>query len=336
MSESSSFRLNPSDRATGARWIERAAGDRIRLRKRRWHDPAPAWEVEGEVAASSADRLDVLVPAGTVYAMAGGERWRSDDDVVQSFTRGAWSHVLTAPAPAWHWYCNVTTPAVVRAGALEWTDLAVDVEVFPGGGVAVDDLPEFIAARAQLPADVFAHAVRAARRLLDDGAAERAPFRPPVGRAPASVEQKPFWLSPRAGDGLTAIGADVRARRPDVVARILAAAGPSACVDLGAAASIGLGQAAAPRDGGTVLAMEAELTAALESVRFMLQVWGPGAAVRLVVARRAPQDPRRDFEAALRHPARSLTLRLARALAAGFPPLHGFLTAADFVAAVWR
>jgi len=95
-------------------------------------------------------------------------------------------------------------------------------------------------------------------------------------------------------------------------------------------------ETAAPRDGVTVLASEAELAAGLESVRFLLQVWGPGLHVRLVLVRDEPADVSKEFEAALRRPRQSATMRLARVLAQGLPEPHGYVTASGFVAAVWR
>ena len=74
----------------------------------------------------------------------------------------------------------------------------------------------------------------------------------------------------------------------------------------------------------------------LESVRFGLQVWGPGLHVRLVVVRDETVDVAREFEAALRRPRQAATMRLAGALAKGLPEPRGYLTARGFVAAVWR
>ena len=124
-------------------WVERVIGDRIRLRKMRWHTSIPAWQVEGIVSHSSGERLDVRVPKGTAYEMPGRELWISDYDERLSFQRGAWSHVMHAQAPGVHWYCNVNTPVEFQRGELAWTDLGIDVEVYPGGETAVDDLPEF-------------------------------------------------------------------------------------------------------------------------------------------------------------------------------------------------
>ena len=321
-------------------WVERVIGDRIRLRKLRWNTSVPAWQVEGIVSLSDGDRLDVHVPKGTTYEMPGRELWISDHGENLSFERDGWSHVMHAVAPGVHWYCNVTTPAGYRGGALTWTDLGIDVEVYPDGEVAVDDLPEFLEVREALPADDFAQAVRAARELLADGAAKRAPFdrlRANGGAlAAAWVEQKLFWLAPGLGDGLAAVGEAAHARQPEVVERVLTTGSPSALTGLGAGALMGLAETAAPRDGVTVLAAESELAAGLESVRFLLQVWGPGLHVRLVLVRDEPMDVRQEFEAALRWPERSATMRLAEALVKWMPEPRGYLTAAGFVAAVWR
>ena len=316
-------------------WVERVIGDRIRLRKMRWNTSIPAWQVEGIVSHSSGERLDVRVPKGTAYEMPGRELWISDHGEHLCFRRGAWSHVMHAEAPGVHWYCNVNTPVEFQRGELEWTDLAIDVEVYPGGDVVLDDLPEFLEVREALPKPEFEQAARAARGLLADGAAERAPFQATGGPA-AWVEQKLFWLAPGRGDGLAAVGEAAQARQPEVVERVLDTGGPSALTGLGAGALMGLAEAAAPRDGVTVLAAESEMAAGLESVRFLLQVWGPGLHVRLVQVHDEPVDVRREFEAALRRPERSATLRLAGALAKGLPKPHGFLTTSGFVAAVWR
>ena len=213
------------------------------------------------------------------------------------------------------------------------------MEVYPDGEIAVDDLPEFLEVREALPADDFARAVQATRRLLEDGAAGR----PPLGRegqatggSPAWVEQKLFWLAPGRGDGLAAVGEAAHARQPEVVERVLSTGRPSALTGLGAGALMGLAETAAPRDGVTVLVADTELAAGLESIRFLLQVWGPGLHVRLVLVRDEAMDVRQEFEAALRRPERSATMRLAGALVKGMPEPRGYLTAAGFVAAVWR
>ena len=58
---------------------------------------------------------------------------------------------------------------------------------------------------------------------------------------------------------------------------------------------MGLAERDAPRDGVTVLAAESELAMGLESVRFGLQVWGPGLHVRLVLVRDEPGDVARSL-----------------------------------------
>ena len=318
-----------------ANWVARVIGDPIRLRKLRWNSDVPAWQVDGVVAQSGGDRLDVHVPKGTMYEMPGRELWISDHGEDLSFRRGAWWHVMHAEAPGVHWYCNVTTPAAYRGGALTWTDLGIDVEVYPGGEVVLDDLPEFLEVREALPAGDFDKAVQATRRLMDDGAAGRWPFRA-RGGPPARIEQKLFWLAPGLGDGLAAVGEGAQARQPEVVRRVLETGVPGALTGLGAGALMGLMETAAPRDGVTVMAAASELAAGLESVRFLLQVWGPGLHVRLVLVRDEPADVSSEFEAALRRPGRSATMRLAGALAQGLPKPHGYVTASGFVAAVWR
>ena len=315
--------------------MARVVGDRIRLRKLRWNTDVPAWQVDGVVSRSDADWLDVHVPKGTMYEMPGRELWVSDHGEDLSFRRGAWWHVMHAEAPGVHWYCNVTTPAAYRGGALTWTDLGIDVEVYPGGEVALDDLPEFLEVREALPAGEFAEAVKAARRLMEVGAAGRGLFRA-RGGPPAWIEQKLFWLAPGVGDGLAAVGEVAQSRQPEVVGRVLETGKPRALTGLGAGALMGLAEAAPPRDGVTVLAAEAELAAGVESVRFLLQVWGPGLHVRLVLVRDEPGDVAKEFAAALRRPERSATMRLAGALAKGVPEPHGYVTASGFVAAVWR
>ncbi len=318
-----------------ANWVARVVGDPIRLRKLRWNTDVPAWQVDGVVAQSGVERLDVHVPKGTMYEMPGRELWISDHGEDLSFWRGAWWHVMHAEAPGVHWYCNVTTPAAYGGGVLSWTDLGIDVEVYPGGEVAIDDLPEFLEVREALPAAEFDKAVQATRRLMDYGVAGRGAFRA-RGGPPAWIEQKLFWLAPGLGDGLAAVGEEAQARQPEVVGRVLETGAPGALTGLGAGALMGLMETAAPRDGVTVLAAETELAAGLESVRFLLQVWGPGLHVRLVMVRDEPSDVSKEFEAALRRPRQSETMRLAGALAQGLPEPRGYVTASGFAAAVWR
>ena len=318
-----------------ANWVARVVGDRIRLRKLRWNTDVPAWQVNGYVSLSSTDRLDVEVPKGTAYEMPGRELWISDHGEHLTFRRGAWWHVMHAEAPGVHWYCNVTTPAEYRGGALTWTDLGIDVELHPGGDVAIDDLPEFLEVRGALPKADFDEAVRATRQLMVDGAAGRPPFRARSGQ-PAWIEQKLFWLAPGLGDGLAAVGEAAQERQPEAVGRVLETGKPGALTGLGAGALMGLAERDPPRDGVTVVTAESELAMGLESVRFGLQVWGPGLHVRLVVVRDEPVDVAKEFEAALRRPRASATMRLAGALAQGLPGPHGFLTTSGFAAAVWR
>ena len=135
---------------------------------------------------------------------------------------------------------------------------------------------------------------------------------------------------------MAAVGEAAQAGQPEVVGRVLDTGKPGALTGLGAGALMGLAERGSPRDGVTVLAAEEELAAGLESVRFLLQVWGPGLHVRLVLVRDAPVDVSKEFEAALRRPERSATLRLAGVLAKGLPAPRGYLTASGFVAAVWR
>ena len=189
--------------------------------------------------------------------------------------------------------------------------------------------------REALPKAEFDEAVRATRELMVDGAAGRGAFGVRRGEA-AWIEQKLFWLSPGVGDGLAAVGEAAQAGQPEVVARVLDTGKPGALTGLGAGALMGLAERGSPRDGVTVLAAEEELGAGLESVRFLLQVWGPGLHVRLVLVRDAPVDVSKEFEAALRRPERSATMRLAGALGDGLPEPRGYLTASGFVAAVWR
>ena len=157
-----------------------------------------------------------------------------------------------------------------------------------------------------------------------------------LGHKAAWIEQKLFWLAPGVGDGLAAVGEVAQSRQPEVVERVLETGKPNALTGLGAGALMGLAERDSPRDGVTVLAAEAELAAGVESVRFLLQVWGPGLHVRLVLVRDEPGDVAKEFAAALRRPERSATMRLAGALGEGLPVPRGYVTASGFVAVVWR
>ena len=108
------------------------------------------------------------------------------------------------------------------------------------------------------------------------------------------MEQKLFWLAPGRGDGLAAVGEAAHTRQPEVVERVLSTGRPSALTGLGAGAVMGLAETAAPRDGVTVLVAETELAAGLESIRFLLQVWGPALHVRLVLVRDEAMDVRQE------------------------------------------
>ena len=123
------------------------------------------------------------------------------------------------------------------------------MEVYPGGEVAIDDLPEFLEVREALPKAEFDEAVRATRRLMADGAAGRAPFQT-SGGPPARIEQKLFWLAPGLGDGLAAGGGGgAGAAAGGGGAGAGDGPGPGALTGLGAGALMGLAERDPPRDG---------------------------------------------------------------------------------------
>ncbi|HYU18137.1 MAG TPA: DUF402 domain-containing protein [Chloroflexota bacterium] len=76
------------------------------------------------------------------------------------------------------WYCNVTAPAQVADGQLTFVDLALDLFVYPDGGLLVLDQEEFdeLAVSTYRPEDTGA-ARRALAELIDRARTERLPSR---------------------------------------------------------------------------------------------------------------------------------------------------------------
>ena len=75
------------------------------------------------------------------------------------------------------WYCNVVRPIVFADGVLSWTDLALDLFVYPDGRILSLDEDEFSALNLQSNDPVaWQHSRAAVDELKAMVAARRAPF----------------------------------------------------------------------------------------------------------------------------------------------------------------
>ena len=102
-------------------------------------------------------RADVVTRTPT--SLVAEARWTRDrldlgyvvfdtgDRFVEHFFTDRWYNVFEIRAGADDrlkgWYCNVTRPTEIDSAHLRWTDLALDVFIFPDGRVLVLDEDEF-------------------------------------------------------------------------------------------------------------------------------------------------------------------------------------------------
>ncbi len=89
------------------------------------------------------------------------------DRFVEAYYSDRWYNIFEMhdglDGPVKGWYCNITLPAEIRDGEVRYTDLALDLLVYPDGRQLVLDEDEFAA--LDVPEDVCAGAYRGLEAL---------------------------------------------------------------------------------------------------------------------------------------------------------------------------
>ena len=98
---------------------------------------APCWSLTGETLADTGDEMTLRVRAGTL--VDGPEPWTLPAAGVLHLWRSRpYSILVTTRARRFpYWYCAVHTPAHPTDGAIQVTDLGLDVQFFADGRYSV-------------------------------------------------------------------------------------------------------------------------------------------------------------------------------------------------------
>ena len=137
--------------------------------------------------------------AGGVVTEGSGRTWVGRDPMFLLFWPGRWYNSLVWTAGDGNrFYCNISTPPVWDAdGVIRYTDLDLDLMVFPNGFWRVQDRDEFNVhkERYAYPPEVIAHAEAGLQELIRLRQQRRGPF------APESVHWLRQLLAVTRGEG---------------------------------------------------------------------------------------------------------------------------------------
>ncbi len=156
-----------------------APGCQVLLRATKY-DGSPHWIQPFTVLSDDGNLLITRYRAKTPIFTSRGE-FRSPYDSTVYFWRDRWYNVFRLARPGCElslWYCNVTTPPVVRAGTIEYVDLDLDVAVRPDGCIRILDEDEFEEHRRRYgyPPEVVERARRAAEEVAELARQRAFPF----------------------------------------------------------------------------------------------------------------------------------------------------------------
>ena len=126
-------------------------------------------EWTGEVARDDAEEI-VLRCRFTRDVQTSYLRFRTDDVTVEHYPRHEWYNafqVISAEGQLKGFYCNIAMPPTVEGDVLSYTDLTLDLFVFPDGRWLVLDEEDFERrAREDYPAEVVARARQSLSSLI--------------------------------------------------------------------------------------------------------------------------------------------------------------------------
>ena len=164
----------PGDEVT-VRKLDVAGGEKWRWRAVVHQATARSLLVEARFNAPEVDRF--------------GIEFRRGDRILESYFADRWYNIFAVYGSDTGvfkgWYCNISRPANLTDGEVDWVDLELDVVVRPDHRSAVLDEEEFAALR--IPEDERLAARRAVDELLRHARAASGPFASAEGGDPTQT-----------------------------------------------------------------------------------------------------------------------------------------------------
>ena len=145
------------------------------------YDGSRHWEYDSRLVLTTGSLIVSQDFAGQVY-----QTWKGPHtepfDVRNHFWTDRWYNVMRCDRPRAggleYWYCNVTTPAQYDGETVRYSDLDLDVLVFPDGSLKVVDEDEFLEHSVLMgyPPDVIEQSRRAVDELIALARGAQFPF----------------------------------------------------------------------------------------------------------------------------------------------------------------
>jgi len=155
----------PGDEVT-VRKLDAAGGEKWRWRAVVRHATSSSVHVEARFNAPEVNRF--------------GIEFRLGDRILESYFADRWYNIFAVYGSDTGvfkgWYCNISRPADLKDGEVDWVDLELDVVVRPDHQSAVLDEEEFAA--LLIPEDDRLAARQAVDELLRSARAASGPFAP--------------------------------------------------------------------------------------------------------------------------------------------------------------
>ena len=153
----------PGDEVT-VRKLDASGGEKWRWRAVVRHATSSSLHVEARFNAPEVDRFGIA--------------FRRGDRILESYFADRWYNIFAVygsdTAVFKGWYCNISRPADLKDGEVDWVDLELDVVVQPDHRSAVLDEEEFDA--LLIPEDERLAARQAVDELLRHARAASGPF----------------------------------------------------------------------------------------------------------------------------------------------------------------
>lgn len=122
--------------------------DEVTIIKRSIH-AEELWRYTGVILERHANRVVLEARFNRPDTVYHGVMYKKGDRFVETFYTDRWYNIMQMfdrdDQSLKGWYCNITLPAVVTDSTVEYTDLALDLFVFPDGRQLALDEDEFAA-----------------------------------------------------------------------------------------------------------------------------------------------------------------------------------------------